>query len=75
MFLHRREKGFSAVELIITIVVISIAIVLLLPLLAQSRCKGSRFMANNTQLRGIHQGFVRLHSPTKKAGTTDTSPA
>jgi len=74
MFLRRNEKGFSAIGLVIVIVVIALAIVLLLPLLGQPRGSGSRFMANSTQLRGIHQSFVTFAQSNKKGGNDGYFP-
>ena len=64
-----RRGGFSIVELLVLILLIGI----LLPALGAAR-RTARQMANNTQLRGIHQGMVIFAQANKKGGNDGYFP-
>ncbi|MEO1236202.1 MAG: hypothetical protein AAFX76_05375 [Planctomycetota bacterium] len=74
MSLRTRPSGFSALELLVVIVSVVVLIALLLPMLGGSRRGGHRPMANNTQLRGIHQGFVTFAQSNKIGGNDGFFP-
>lgn len=60
---------------VVAVVGIAVALVLvLLPMLGSPRGAGSRYMANSTQLRGIHQGFVTFAQSNKKGGNDGYFP-
>ncbi len=53
----RRNKGISAIEVFMLLVILLVAIALLLPARSTSH-RTNRSMANSTQMRGIHSGMV-----------------
>jgi hypothetical protein len=63
--------GFTVVDLIAVIAIVivgTVLVLLVLRYLGQPRGAGSRMMGNNSQLRGIHQGFVVYAQSNKQAG-------
>ena len=67
MLSRTRSNAFSIVELIVVIAVLTILIALF-TMIAGSRRVNPRPMMNNTQLRGIHQGFVTFAQSNKRGG-------
>ena len=65
----QRRRGFSLLEILVFILLIGI----LLPALGAAR-RTARQMANNTQLRGIHQGMVTFAQTNKKGGNDGYFP-
>ncbi|MEM9881862.1 MAG: prepilin-type N-terminal cleavage/methylation domain-containing protein [Planctomycetota bacterium] len=63
------RPGFTFIELLVVLLLIG----MLLPALGASR-RTARQMANNTQLRGIHQGFVTFAQSNKRGGNDGYFP-
>lgn len=63
----RSKNGFTLCDLLITVAVIALIIGLILPWLGSAR-RTARSMSNNTQVRGIQQGFVTYAQSNKLPG-------
>ncbi|MEM6458250.1 MAG: prepilin-type N-terminal cleavage/methylation domain-containing protein [Planctomycetota bacterium] len=63
------RPGFTFIELLVVLLLIG----MLLPALGASR-RTARQMANNTQLRGIHQGMVTFAQANKRGGADGRFP-
>ena len=61
------RRGFTLIGLVVVIAIVTLLIGILLPALGASR-RTARQMANNTQLRGIHQGLVTYAQSNKRGG-------
>lgn len=73
----RRCTGFTVIDLMAVGVVVMILVVLVLvalPMFSGGRRGPAREMMNNTQLRGIHQGFVTWAQSNKRGGNDGYFP-
>ena len=66
-------NGFGMIEVVVLLFLIILAVGLLMPLLGSAR-RTARSMANNTQIRGIHQGLVNYAQSNKIAGNDGYFP-
>ena len=67
------SNGFGMIEVVVLLFLIILAVGLLMPLLGSAR-RTARSMANNTQIRGIHQGLVNYAQSNKIAGNDGYFP-
>ena len=71
---RRRDSGFTVIDLMVVGVLVLVGVLaLLLPAISSSR-RTARAMANNTQLRGIHQGLVTWSQSNKRGGNDGYYP-
>ena len=66
-------RGFGIIELLIVLAVAVVALALVFPTLAAAR-RSARMSTSNTQLRGIHQGFVTYAQSNKRGGSDGYYP-
>ena len=73
----RRCTGFTVIDLMavgVVLVILVVLVLVLLPMLGNGRRGPAREMANNTQLRGIHQSFVTFAQSNKRGGNDGFFP-
>ncbi len=67
------NHGFSIVQLLVVLAIVTVATALVLPALAASR-RAARHKTSNTQLRGIHVAMVTYSQSSKKGGNDGYYP-
>ena len=74
--IRRHRSGFTVIDLMAVGVVVVIVVVLIVVLLptSGSNARMARQMANNTQLRGIHQAFVTWAQSNRTGGSDGYFP-
>ena len=62
-----RPHGMTLIEVIVVLIIIAVLVAVLLPAIGTST-RTTRRLQNNTQLRGIHQGFITFAQSNEAGG-------